>query len=99
MNERPVGLAGGALQLQHYLAAKAHVLAGNGDGVPRQAALLALLNGGFGILELKLLGIFFLLQLEQGLHPAQLFLNGIRLGVGQARGSVSCQKSVVEFVE
>jgi hypothetical protein len=39
-------LAGGALQLQHYFAAKADLFVGNDDGIPSEATLLALLALG-----------------------------------------------------
>jgi hypothetical protein len=45
----------GPLQLQHHLAAKAHVILGNRDRIPGEAALLPLGNAGLGVFKLELL--------------------------------------------
>ncbi|MEJ7666913.1 MAG: hypothetical protein WKG07_49115 [Hymenobacter sp.] len=51
-------------------------------GYQVRPALLALLDAGLGIFELELHQVFLLLQLHQGLHLAELFLDGVRVGGG-----------------
>ena len=73
-------LAGGAFELQQHFAAKADVFFGDGDGIPGEATLLALLDAGLGIFEFELRQVFLLLKLHEGPHAAQLFFNSIRVG-------------------
>ena len=63
-------LTGRALQFQQHFAAKADVFLGDGDGIPGEAAPLALLDAGLGIFEFKLRRVFLLLKLHERPHMA-----------------------------
>ena len=73
-------LGGRALNLEHQLAAEADFLLDDFDGVPGQATLLPLGNGGLGTLDFKLFEVLLLLELHEGLHLAQLFFQRVRIG-------------------
>ena len=92
------GLPGGPFQFQHHLAAEADVFLNNRDGIPGQAALLALGHGGFGVFELELGQVFGLFQLQQGLGVAQLFFEGVGVSRGEGVGQniLSCYQ-LLEF--
>ena len=86
-------LAGGPLQLQHHLAAEANVFLRDGDRVPGEAALLALVNAGLGVFELELLQVFLLLELHEGLYLAQLFFDGVGVDGGESGDSIGQKKA------